>query len=268
MPTDKLFTGQRLDSTGLYYYNARYYDPGIGKFISPDSIIPNYFNPQFLNRYSYCLNNPLKYTDSTGHFLDWIFDAASIVFDIGQLIANPSWENGGYLAADVVLGVVPFVPAGVGPAAKVTKGGINTLRALENTNDAMKWISKTQTYASDIARSASKGIRPGTLGAKNARIWYINQLKQIPDYIDTTLPLEKQARQAFELRNAFKAQARNLMNNWQMVEILDQMEPAATWLQMIQKGIEKGKTGDDIYKYIIDASQRSNAEVNKLFGLK
>jgi RHS repeat-associated protein len=35
-PTDKKFTGQRLDSTGLYYYNARYYDAGIGRFISPD----------------------------------------------------------------------------------------------------------------------------------------------------------------------------------------------------------------------------------------
>ncbi|MBI2859991.1 MAG: hypothetical protein HYX91_00615, partial [Chloroflexi bacterium] len=34
LPTDKLFTGQRLDSTGLYYFNARYYDPAIGRFIS------------------------------------------------------------------------------------------------------------------------------------------------------------------------------------------------------------------------------------------
>ncbi|MFC2072927.1 RHS repeat-associated core domain-containing protein [Chloroflexota bacterium] len=32
--TDKLFTGQRLDDTGLYYYNARYYDASIGRFIS------------------------------------------------------------------------------------------------------------------------------------------------------------------------------------------------------------------------------------------
>jgi hypothetical protein len=38
--TDKLFTGQRLDDTGLYYYNARYYDPTIGRFISPDTVIP------------------------------------------------------------------------------------------------------------------------------------------------------------------------------------------------------------------------------------
>ncbi|MFA4837255.1 MAG: RHS repeat-associated core domain-containing protein [Dehalococcoidia bacterium] len=68
--TDKLFTGQRLDDTGLYFYNARYYDATIGRFISPDSIVPNTANPQSLNRYSYCLNNPLRYTDPSGH--DWM----------------------------------------------------------------------------------------------------------------------------------------------------------------------------------------------------
>jgi len=64
--TDRLFTGQRLDSTGLYYYGARYYDPAIGRFISPDPVVQNFKNPQTLNRYSYCLNNPLKYVDPTG----------------------------------------------------------------------------------------------------------------------------------------------------------------------------------------------------------
>jgi RHS repeat-associated protein len=68
VPTDKKFTGQRLDSTGLYYYNARYYDPAIGRFISPDSTGQKLNDPQTLNRYSYCENNPLRYTDPTGHW--------------------------------------------------------------------------------------------------------------------------------------------------------------------------------------------------------
>jgi RHS repeat-associated protein len=67
VPTDKLFTGQRLDATGLYFYNARYYDATIGRFISPDTVIQSMANPQCLNRYSYCSNNPLKYTDPSGH---------------------------------------------------------------------------------------------------------------------------------------------------------------------------------------------------------
>jgi RHS repeat-associated protein len=70
VPTDKKFTGQRLDETGLYYYGARYYDAGMGRFISPDTIIPHPANPQSFNRYSYCLNNPLKYIDPSGHIVE------------------------------------------------------------------------------------------------------------------------------------------------------------------------------------------------------
>jgi RHS repeat-associated protein len=62
------FTDQELDSeNGLYNYNARLYDPFIGRFISPDTIVPEPYNPQSLNRYSYCLNNPLIYVDPSGH---------------------------------------------------------------------------------------------------------------------------------------------------------------------------------------------------------
>jgi RHS repeat-associated protein len=67
--TNYKYTGQEEDpETGLYYYGARYYDPIIGRFITADSIVPEPFNPQALNRYSYVLNNPLKYVDPTGHF--------------------------------------------------------------------------------------------------------------------------------------------------------------------------------------------------------
>jgi RHS repeat-associated protein len=71
VPTDKLFTGKRLDSTGLYYYGARYYDPGIGGFISPDTASPDLSIPQSFNKYAYCFNNPLKYNDPTGNWPSW-----------------------------------------------------------------------------------------------------------------------------------------------------------------------------------------------------
>jgi RHS repeat-associated protein len=65
--TDINYTGQRLDLSGLLNYNARMYDPTLGRFISADTIIPDRSNPQSRNRYSYVLNNPLKYTDPSGH---------------------------------------------------------------------------------------------------------------------------------------------------------------------------------------------------------
>ncbi len=62
------FTSQELDrETGLYNYGARCYDPVLGRFTTADPIVPNPTNPQGLNRYSYVLNNPLKYTDPSGH---------------------------------------------------------------------------------------------------------------------------------------------------------------------------------------------------------
>ena len=68
--TDRLFTGQRLDSsTGLYYYNARYYDPYLGRFIQPDTLVPDPLNPQAWNRFSYCYNNPTSYVDPSGYFV-------------------------------------------------------------------------------------------------------------------------------------------------------------------------------------------------------
>jgi RHS repeat-associated protein len=56
MFTDRLYTGQRaISGLGLDFYNARYYDPSLGRFISPDSITPG--GPQGLNRYSYVMYN-------------------------------------------------------------------------------------------------------------------------------------------------------------------------------------------------------------------
>ena len=66
--TDRKFTGQTEDeAAGLYWYTSRAYDPAIGRFVSPDPIVPVPGNPQALNRYSYVYNNPLRYTDPSGH---------------------------------------------------------------------------------------------------------------------------------------------------------------------------------------------------------
>ncbi len=67
--TNRGFTGhQQNDSLGLIYMNARYYVPGVGRFASADTIVPDPENPQSFNRYSYTLNNPLRYVDPSGHF--------------------------------------------------------------------------------------------------------------------------------------------------------------------------------------------------------
>ena len=54
----------------LLDYRARYYDPALGRFIGPDTIVPDPVNPQSLNRFAYVYNNPLLYTDPSGHCPD------------------------------------------------------------------------------------------------------------------------------------------------------------------------------------------------------
>ena len=68
LPTDRAFTGQVRDATGLDYFRARYFSSSLGRFISADSIVPGAGNPQNLNRYAYVGNSPINLVDPTGHF--------------------------------------------------------------------------------------------------------------------------------------------------------------------------------------------------------
>ncbi|MBB5079472.1 RHS repeat-associated core domain-containing protein [Nonomuraea endophytica] len=64
--TDRGWIGQIEDTaTGLNYLNARYYDAGIGRFISPDPLF-DYTRPQTINPYTYGLSNPVAYADPSG----------------------------------------------------------------------------------------------------------------------------------------------------------------------------------------------------------
>jgi RHS repeat-associated protein len=87
-----LFTGKEKDVTGLYYYGARYYDPEIGRFLTRDPVAGNPHVPMSLNRYSYCLDNPLKYTDPMGLSTDDADDEQSLLQQVGILL--PMREEG------------------------------------------------------------------------------------------------------------------------------------------------------------------------------
>ena len=62
------YTGQVYDKeTGDYYYNARYYNPEDGRFVTVDTYRGEFEEPQSLHLYSYCANNPINFTDPSGH---------------------------------------------------------------------------------------------------------------------------------------------------------------------------------------------------------
>jgi RHS repeat-associated protein len=67
LPTTFHYTGQRESASfGLYFYGARWYDAYLSRFTSPDTIIPNQYNPLAYDRYSYVFNNPIRFIDPSG----------------------------------------------------------------------------------------------------------------------------------------------------------------------------------------------------------
>jgi RHS repeat-associated protein len=92
------YTGKEKDSSGLYYYGARYYDPEIGRFISRDFYPGKPSNPQTLNRYTYVLNNPLKYRDPDG------LEQAGALVGNGDYAGLPDVEPMGWSQAPQLIG--------------------------------------------------------------------------------------------------------------------------------------------------------------------
>jgi RHS repeat-associated protein len=94
--TDRLYTGQVFDaSSGLYYYNARYYDPLVGQFTQPDSLVADPLDPRAWNRFSYVYGNPVNFTDPSGHCIAGLDTAVCIAVGIGVGLGTV----GGHFAA-------------------------------------------------------------------------------------------------------------------------------------------------------------------------
>jgi len=190
--TNYKFTDQELDtSTNLYNYDARMYDPVVGRFISADSIIPDYYDPQMLNRYAYCRNNPLIYVDPDGHFHVGIgFGALSGAIAGAITGINGTTSFGAAVIGGIVGGITgTAVGAAVGAVAPqassaVAVGAVSglmggilggaTARATNATVNAMaKGATPIDAAAKGVAAAANPtaaavdglvGVTSGTMG--------------------------------------------------------------------------------------------------------
>jgi len=95
------FNGKRQDPTTFAYFEARYYDPRIGRFLSPDTVIPGE-QPQALNRYAFAFNNPISNSDPSGH--DPVTAAAVATDIIGAAVTSEQ-----IITATSILGTVMTV---------------------------------------------------------------------------------------------------------------------------------------------------------------
>jgi RHS repeat-associated protein len=137
------FTGEPRDATGLTYLRTRLYDASLGRFMSRDTWTGSLSRAQTLNRCAYATNNPVTYSDPTGHcVIDTFADAAFIGYDLLSLAFGPEKDremNLLALGADVGAALLPCA-TGLGLAVRGT----------------IKWVSQV---GPDLANLSSKITR-------------------------------------------------------------------------------------------------------------
>ena len=120
---DRGYTGHKmLEGLELVHMNGRIYDPAIGRFLTADPFIQFSGNSQSYNRYAYTLNNPLRYTDPSGHFV--------FSLTVGALLAANGGVNlGVYVTCMVWAGMADAMMAGASGEDILKAGAISGAQA-------------------------------------------------------------------------------------------------------------------------------------------
>ncbi len=100
------------------------------------------------------------------------------------------------------------------------------------------------------------------------RKWYVANVSGIPDKIDTSKPIEDMAKQAFEMRNRIKSDARAAMEDIKTRDELNRTRPAPDWEGLIQRKMRiKNISREEAVQDIFYTSTKTNKEVNRGLGL-
>ena len=106
------------------------------------------------------------------------------------------------------------------------------------------------------------------LGNTEVRRWYVDRVSKIAEGIDKSLPMEDQARQAFEARNRLRTEARNMMADEETRKMLDSLRPNKTFEELVESKMKrKGLTREEAIQDVYDTATKTNADVNKELGI-
>ncbi len=161
------YTGhEHLHAFGLKNMNAHLYDASTGRFLSPAPYVQAPDFTQNFNRYSYALNNPLKFTDPDGEFWHLIIGAAiGGVFNWAANGAEFTWDGLGYFGIGAVAGAVG---AGVGAGISSAMAGGSFGAGFAGSSTAM---TTSSSFVSGAAIGGGAGFSGGyTTGFGNALV--------------------------------------------------------------------------------------------------
>jgi len=140
------YTGhEMLPEYGLINMNGRLYDPQIGRFLSPDNYVQLPDLSQSFNRYSYCLNNPLKYTDPDGNLFG--IDDAVIAYALFNM-ANSMMQAAYYGESIWKAGGLSLLSSAASYGIGSAFGGVGS-------------------YGKEMLRAGAHGLASGTISAMN-----------------------------------------------------------------------------------------------------
>jgi RHS repeat-associated protein len=165
-PTGVGYAGEWKNATGLINLRARQYDPVMGRFVGRDTFGGVLGAPQTANRYSYGLNNPYRYTDPSGRFVQALQDDPAMLVSIGLtftpvgmgymgLMAITGWDPITGRSLSMVergLFALPFLGKGAGILAHVFDGSY----AFSSIDDAARLATR---FGDDVARLGDDGVR-------------------------------------------------------------------------------------------------------------
>ncbi|MEO1703303.1 MAG: RHS repeat-associated core domain-containing protein, partial [Pseudomonadota bacterium] len=224
----KGYIGERHDpETGLIYLNARYHDPSIGRFISPDDWDPT-IEGVGTNRYAYSANDPVNKSDPNGHYFESGIEVTSIAVGASSLSHNVWHGNYGAAAVDAA-GIavdsaalaVPGVPGGAGLGIQTVRQGISatnksltTGATIQNHHILMRSLKKNPLIRELGIKINSKGNLTSALqkgypaGHREVDAAIRQRLEDLVDFFETS---KISRRQKLRLVAKIRREARDLL---------------------------------------------------------
>ena len=147
--------------SGLYYLNSRYYDPQTCRFINADGYIDNAQGIHSQNMFAYCMNNPVMYSDPSGHSaIDAIKAGFALGNQVAVLTAGVSIDSFFGAGTTVVHQVAPpptqYIPD---PSPITVKSGTRTATTISKSGDSTRPVSVYAQGRSDNWLLSSAGLK-------------------------------------------------------------------------------------------------------------